>query len=226
MERLPLEPPNSMANPAYLARVDARLAALRQALRVAIPQDVTRIVWEVGCGHGHLLTRYASLSPDRFFVGIDILSDRLRKAERKQTVAGVKNLRFIKAEAVEFLECLPPGIGISEVLVLFPDPWPKKRHHKNRLIQAGFLGMLAERTIPGGRLYFRTDHEPYLEWSRDRISRHPSWVHVLEAPWVLEEKTVFQVRAPSYSSLVAELKTPGPTGTQAGCTRHPPPELP
>jgi tRNA (guanine-N7-)-methyltransferase len=207
---------NSKANPAHIARVHARLAALRETLRVVIPQDVNRIVWEVGSGHGHLLTRYAGMSSDRFFVGIDILNDRLRKAERKQTAAGVTNLRFIKAEAGEFLACLPARILISEVLILFPDPWPKKRHHKNRLIQAEFLGELACRMASGGRLYFRTDHTPYLDWARERISAHPGWVLVPDAPWVLEEKTVFQARAPAYGSLVAELRTPGPIETQAG----------
>lgn len=207
---------NPAANPAYVARVEARLAALRETLRANIPADVGPITWEVGSGHGHFLTKYAELNPGRFFVGIDILSDRLRKAERKQTVAGVSNLRFLKAEAGEFLECLPAGVRISEVLILFPDPWPKKRHHKNRLIQSEFLGALAARMTLGGRLYFRTDHVPYLDWARERISAHPGWTLISTDPWILEEKTVFRERAPSYGSLAAEFKTPGRAETQTG----------
>lgn len=197
-------------SPSYLARVEERRAALREILKAEFPPEIREIVWEIGSGHGHFLTRFASLNPDRLCVGIDLLSDRLRKAERKQTAAAISNLRFVKAEAGEFLECLPGHIRISDVLILFPDPWPKKRHHKNRLIQTAFLDALAPRMTPGGRIYFRTDHEPYLEWARERLSKHTAWVLVPDASWILEEKTVFQARASSYGSLVAEFRTPKP----------------
>ena len=204
------EPPiiDPRANPEYRRRVYGRLVQLRSTLESAIPLTVNRICLEIGSGHGHFLTKYASLHPARYFVGIDILGDRLRKAGRKQTVAALTNLRFVKAEASEFLGCLPGRLQIEETLVLFPDPWPKKRHHKNRLVQDGFLESLAKRMLPGGRMYFRTDHEPYLEWTRSKLAVHPEWHLVQDAPWVLEEKTVFQARAPSFGSLVAEVRTP------------------
>lgn len=204
------------AHPEYRSRVSARLDALRETLESVIPLTVNQIALEIGSGHGHFLTKYASIHPDRFFVGIDILGDRLRKAGRKQTVAGLSNIRYVKAEAFEFLECLPERVRIEETLVLFPDPWPKKRHHKNRLIQKAFLDSLAEHMLPNSRIYFRTDHEPYLEWTRSKLAEHPRWRLIEDAPWVLEEKTVFQARAPSFGSLVAELKTPSSTGKAPG----------
>jgi len=200
--------PSQSAHPDYLARVQARLTALRQQLIAEIPPGIQELTWEVGSGHGHFLTRYAALNPGRFFIGIDLLGDRLRRASKKQLAAGVLNLRYIKAEALEFLECLPVRVRISEVIVLFPDPWPKKRHFKHRLVQPRFLDCLASRMVPGGRFYFRTDHEPYLEWTRDQLARHQSWSLISEPQWVHEETTVFQARAPSFRSLVAELKTP------------------
>jgi len=207
---------NRQVSPSYVARVEARLVALRATLAGEIPSDIREFSWEIGSGHGHFLTQFAALNPGRFCVGIDLLSDRLRKAEKKQTAASLSNLKFVKAEALEFLQCLPADIRILEVLILFPDPWPKKRHHKNRLIQSDFLDALARRMIPGGRLYFRTDYEPYLEWTCERLSAHVSWGLVPDAPWILEEKTVFQARAPSYGSLVAEFRTPTPEGRAVG----------
>lgn len=197
-------------NPSYLARVEERLVALRTTLESDLPPDIREITWEIGSGHGHFLTKFASLNPGRLCVGIDLLGDRLRKAEKKRGAASVSNLKFFKAEAGEFLQCLPGHIQIVDVLILFPDPWPKKRHHKNRLIKPAFLDALAPRMIPGGRLYFRTDHAPYLEWTRQQLSARADWALLPEAPWILEEETVFQARAPSYGSLVAGFKTPTP----------------
>jgi tRNA (guanine-N7-)-methyltransferase len=208
-----LETSSQSTRPDYLAKVAARLAALKEHLMAEIPRGIQEITWEVGSGHGHFLNKYAAVNPGRFFVGIDLLGDRLRKASKKQTAAGTLNLRFVKAEALEFLECLPTGIRISEVIVLFPDPWPKKRHFKHRLVQPIFLDRLASRMTLGGRLYFRTDHGPYVEWAREQFNLHRSWSLIPEPQWILEEKTVFQARAPSFGSLVAELKTPTRAGT-------------
>lgn len=206
----------STINPFHLARVEARLHALRATLAEVISPEADNISWEIGSGHGHFLTRYAALNPGRFFIGIDILSDRLRKAEKKRASLDLANLKFIKAEAGEFIACLPPAKRFAEVLILFPDPWPKKRHHKNRLIQTGFLDRLASRMTPSGRLYFRTDHEPYLQWTQEALLAHPLWEIVPRAPWVLEEKTVFQARADTYGSLVAEVRTPSSKGAPPG----------
>ena len=190
--------------------------ALKDLLQDSIPAHIRAISWELGCGHGHFLTKFASLHPERFFIGIDLLGDRLRKAGRKQAVGGVTNLRFVKAEADEFLACLSPAIKIEEAVILFPDPWPKRRHHKNRIIQDAFLEKLAHHMAPGGRLYFRTDHEPYLVWTHDKLSLHQSWKLLPDAPWILEEQTVFQARAASFGSLVAEVRTPASAEKSAG----------
>jgi len=73
-------------------------------------------------------------------------------------------LRVICADAVEVLrDCLPPGC-VDEIVIFFPDPWPKKRHHKRRLMQPDFVALLARRLRPGGRLRLATDWEPYAEW--------------------------------------------------------------
>ena len=81
---------------------------------------------EIGCGHGHWLTSLASSHRNELFIGIDLLSKRVRKADRKKELAHLDNVFFLKAEASEFLEALPEKIHIKNTFVMYPDPWPKK----------------------------------------------------------------------------------------------------
>jgi len=100
---------------------------------------------------------------------------------------------------------LPAGTELAAIYVLFPDPWPKARHHKHRLLQPEFLGAIARRAGLGTRLYFRTDHEPYFVDTAAALRSHPDW-QLVDEPWPFEERTVFQARAPSFRSLVATRK--------------------
>lgn len=210
-------------DPSHLARTSARLSALTALLPTTIPAESSEVVWEIGSGHGHFLTLYAVIHPKKHCIGVDLLSDRLKRADKKKAAAGATNLEFIKAEAEEMIACLPPWVRFSEVLVLFPDPWPKKRHHKNRLIQRGFLSQLAPKMSPGGRLYFRTDHNSYFDWALKHFSEHPDWTVTPDASWAMEEETVFQKKAGSYQSLVAVVKTPVKAEGPTDPTRpHPP----
>lgn len=133
---------------------------------------------EIGCGHGHWLTSLAPLRYNDLFVGIDLLSKRIRKADRKKELLNLKNIFFLKAEATEFLEALPENIYINDTFIMHPDPWPKKKHHKNRLIQDSFLEALHDRSQQGSKLFFKTDHEPYFEWTKkfSPCLPHGSWV--------------------------------------------------
>ena len=130
---------------------------------------------EIGCGHGHWLTSLASSRKNELFVGIDLLSKRVRKADRKKELALLDNVFFLKAEASEFLEALPKKICIKNTFVMFPDPWPKKRHHKNRLIQDSFLCLLHDKSIKESKLFFKTDHMAYFEWTKQIILESASW---------------------------------------------------
>lgn len=159
-------------------------------------------VLEIGSGHGHFLTAYAQQYRDRLCVGIDLLGDRIERAIRKQTRAKLNNLHFVQAEVSLYLECLPDGVGLRDIFVLFPDPWPKLRHHKHRLIKPSVLRLLAQRATPECRLYLRTDFLPYHEASVGVFAGSSDWEVVTE-PWPFEFETVFQSRAPAHYSLVA-----------------------
>ncbi len=131
---------------------------------------------EIGCGHGHWLTSLASLRSKDIFVGIDLLSKRIRKSDRKKELLNISNVFFLKAEANEFLEALPKNIYLKNIYVMYPDPWPKKRHYKNRLIQDSFLKILHDKSRPGSKLFFKTDHEPYFDWTKQVLTKSSSWV--------------------------------------------------
>lgn len=186
----------------YLARRDARCAALQRTLAEILAAH-TRITLEIGAGHGHFLTDYAVAHPEEFCVGIDLLRDRVERATRKRDRAKLANLVFLKAEAAEFLGALPPAVVFQRVFVLFPDPWPKRRHHKNRLMQAEFLSMLARRAEAAAQLCFRTDDASYFAAAKAEVLAHPDWELSAGALWPFERVTVFQSRAPAYESLVA-----------------------
>ena len=185
----------------HLELMARRRAALRGELAGILP-PTGELIWEVGCGHGHFLTTYARAHPDALCLGIDIIRERIERAERKKDRAGLSNLHFLLAEARLFLGELPPAAKILAVFILFPDPWPKKRHHKHRLMQPEFLDALAERAGQGTRIYFRTDHEPYFLQAETVLSTHPAW-HLADETWPCVVETVFQQRAARHRSLVA-----------------------
>lgn len=168
-----------------------------------LPREGRVVDLEIGCGHGHFLTRYAETHPQRFCLGIDISRDRIERAERKRRRAGVEHLVFLQCEARDLLDSLPEGVAFSRIFVLFPDPWPKRKHHKNRLVREAFLANLARVSTASAILYLRTDHRGYSEQMDRLIDRSPWWVKAQDVSWPPIEETVFQARAASYFSLSA-----------------------
>lgn len=116
---------------------------------------------EIGFGNGENLLALAVAHPERDFIGVEVHRAGVGHLLLRADEAGLRNLRVICHDAVEVLErYIAPG-SLDEVLVLFPDPWHKKRHHKRRLIQPAFVDLVVSRLRPGGRLQLATDWEPY-----------------------------------------------------------------
>lgn len=189
----------------HLDRMAQRRAALSEALAGIFFGQARPFVWEVGCGHGHFLTAYAGAHPTELCLGIDLVRERIDRAERKRNRAKLANLHFIRAEAHMFLEALPAQARLAAIFILFPDPWPKQRHHKHRLMQPRFFDAVAGRAGQGVRLCFRTDHEPYFRETEGALGTHPSW-QLMDESWPFETETVFQQRASSHRSLIASRK--------------------
>jgi tRNA (guanine-N7-)-methyltransferase len=135
-----------------------------------------------------------------------LVAERIERALRKRDRAKLSNLHFIQADARTFLETLPLGTNSDAIFVLFPDPWPKSRHRKHRILQPDFLVSLAARALPTARLYFRTDFHPYFADVSAALGQGSGWERVAE-PWPFEFETVFQSRAKAFHSLVARPMT-------------------
>jgi tRNA (guanine-N7-)-methyltransferase len=192
------------SKPLYGDIVAERLSGV-QGLVAAALSGTTRFLWEVGCGHGHFLTAYATAHPDKTCIGVDIASDRIERAVRKKNRVNLPNLHFVRAEANLFLRAIPATAQISEVFILFPDPWPKSRHHKHRLLQPDFLTAVAAKAGENCRIYFRTDDHAYFEYASKVLRSASAWSFSTE-PWPFEFETVFQSRAVTHESFVAQLR--------------------
>jgi tRNA (guanine-N7-)-methyltransferase len=130
---------------------------------------------ELGSGDGSFLAQYAGLHRERNFIGVERLLGRLRKLDRKAVRLGLTNVRAVRIEAGYFLEhLLPPG-SAEAVHIYFPDPWPKRRHHKHRLINERFP-ILARKTLAdGGVVYLRTDDAAYFAQMKEVFAASDSF---------------------------------------------------
>ena len=118
---------------------------------------------EIGCGDGGFLLEYAQRHPERNFLGVERLLGRVRKLSKRGQHAGLNNLRLLRIEARYVLDYLLPERAFSVVHIYFPDPWPKDKHARHRLIQPDFLPRIRRILAPDGVLYLRTDAPPYFE---------------------------------------------------------------
>ena len=130
---------------------------------------------EIGCCHGHWLTSFAQAQSNKIFVGIDLISKRIHKAVSKSSKRKISNVLFLKAEANEFLDSLDSSVWINDTYIMYPDPWPKTRHYKRRLIQDSFLELLYSKTPVSGNLFFMTDHSSYFDWAYSKIKMSHLW---------------------------------------------------
>ena len=116
---------------------------------------------EIGFGNGDNLAALAAAHPERDYLGVEVHRPGVGRLLLSLQQLGVTNVRVICHDVVEVLEHQLLRGSLDEVLILFPDPWPKKRHHKRRLMQAPFAELIADRLMAGGVLRFATDWQPY-----------------------------------------------------------------
>ena len=132
------------------------------------PLDLDRLygrraprVVEIGFGNGEHLAGLARRHPERDFLGIEVHPPGVGRLLLALAASSLENVRVSCHDAVEVFATQIPAQSLAEIHILFPDPWPKKRHHKRRLIQSDFAACLADRLARGGRLLLATDWEPY-----------------------------------------------------------------
>ncbi|MDX1648694.1 MAG: tRNA (guanosine(46)-N7)-methyltransferase TrmB [Myxococcota bacterium] len=146
-----------------------------------------RLVVEIGFGRGEFLRHLAALDPDAAHVGVEVSWKRVLKMARRLARSDERTIRLVEATGEEVVrEALAPA-SVEAFWINFPDPWPKKRHHRRRLIQPPFVAALADRLTPGGALHVATDHVGYAEQIDEVLRAEPALENALApAPFVRE----------------------------------------
>ncbi len=134
---------------------------------------VAPLTLEIGFGNGDNLARLAGAHPQRDFLGIEVHRAGVGRLMLALQAQALSNVRIICHDAVEVLERQIPQASVAEILILFPDPWPKKRHHKRRLVQEAFVRLAAQRLGRGGLLRLATDWQPYALQMLETLSAAP-----------------------------------------------------
>jgi tRNA (guanine-N7-)-methyltransferase len=130
-------------------------------------------ILEIGFGMGETTARIAAEHPENDYLGIEVHSPGVGSLLKRIEEHGLANLRVIQHDAVEVLKHMLAPESLHGVHIFFPDPWPKKRHHKRRLIQPEFVSLLCERLRPGGYIHAATDWQEYAEHILAVLSAEP-----------------------------------------------------
>jgi tRNA (guanine-N7-)-methyltransferase len=168
-------------------KLSARQAGLRRTLlgelawhldrdpRSQFPNAVRELWLEVGFGAGEHLVTLAGQHPQVGLIGAEPYEMGMAKILTKLEENPLNNVRLFEGDGRDILEKLPDG-SLSRFFLLFPDPWPKTRHHKRRFLQMEMLDLLARVLKPGGELRFATDDKSYLPYALERLMAHPAFV--------------------------------------------------
>lgn len=162
------------------------------------------LVVEIGSGMGEATAAMAAADPARDVLAVEVHTPGLGNLLRLVEAAGLTNVRVVEADARGVLrDLLPPG-SVDEVRVFFPDPWPKARHAKRRLVGPEFADLVAARLRPGGRLHIATDWAAYAEQALAVLGSHPSY-DVVSRERADRPVTRFEQRGTDAGRAVADL---------------------
>jgi tRNA (guanine-N7-)-methyltransferase len=163
-------------------------------------------ILEIGFGMGETSAAIAALHPGKDYLGIEVHTPGVGSLCKLVAEMGLHNQRIIQHDAVEVLRDMLAPASLAGVHIFFPDPWPKKRHHKRRLLQAPFVALLASRLQPGGYLHCATDWEDYAQ----------QMLAVLSAETLLENTASGLRRARSIARRPGSSSAAGGLGTASG----------
>ena len=157
-----------------------------------------KVECDFGASKGKFLSESALLNPTVFFAGIEGISDRVKRGNRKIERQGISNAALWRGWGKESLEDLIPTGFLDTLHVSFPDPWPKRRHWVRRLLNVSFLEVAVTKLKPDGVLRLQTDHLGYFASMKDQLSLHGGWIETaweddLQRP-VTEFETIFRAK--------------------------------
>ena len=121
------------------------------------------VVCEIGSGKGRFLISSAAANPERNYLGIERAVKYHRLIRQRVERRGLTNIRLLNTDAAHFVHTYVPPLSVHHYYIFFPDPWPKKRHRKRRLITKIFLDQLLPTLVPGGTIHYKTDYQDYFE---------------------------------------------------------------
>lgn len=125
---------------------------------------------DLGCGDGSFLLDMAKEYPERNFLAVERLMGRVRKVCKRAAKAHLENVRVLRLESRYTVEWLLQEASVSRLHLLCPDPWPKAKHHRRRLVQPEFLQAIANVLQPDGEFLFMSDHPEYFEWTEEHVA--------------------------------------------------------
>ena len=191
----PAAPPRAIKS--YVLRAGRMGTGQERALRELAPRYVlpysleafdaprvfgrtARLIVEIGFGMGQATAAISAARPDEDFLGIEVHEPGIGALLQRIDEQQLTNLRIVQHDAVEVLHDMIAPASLAAVHVFFPDPWPKKRHWKRRLIQPPLVALLASRLAPGGTLHCATDWQPYAEQMLEVLSAEPLLMNTAE----------------------------------------------
>ncbi|MFC2752457.1 MAG: tRNA (guanosine(46)-N7)-methyltransferase TrmB [Cardiobacterium sp.] len=137
--------------------------------------DARDLNLEIGFGNGDSLVQMAAAAPQAGYIGIEVHRPGVGHAMLAAAAAGIDNLRLIRHDAVAILRDHVADGTLARVQIYFPDPWPKARHHKRRIVQQPFTDLVWRKLRAGGEIHCATDWAAYAEWMRDVFAGDPKW---------------------------------------------------
>jgi tRNA (guanine-N7-)-methyltransferase len=164
-----------------LPRLEIGLPASGSLALKALLPGAERFALEIGYGGGEHLVRQALLHPRTGYVGAEVFSGGIAKLVQAIEAEGITNVRVFTDDALKLLQRIPEG-ALAEVFLLYPDPWPKSRHHKRRFVSPLTLRELARVIASGGTLWFATDIEDYANWTLAHVLREPRFRFEADTP--------------------------------------------
>jgi tRNA (guanine-N7-)-methyltransferase len=133
------------------------------------------VTLEIGFGNGEALSQMARIQPDQNFIGVEVHSPGVGHLMIKLAEQESENVRILQTDAMELLRHQLPPASLARVLLYFPDPWHKRKHHKRRIVQTEFADLIQRVLIPGGVLHMATDWEDYAHQMMAVLSAHPGF---------------------------------------------------
>ena len=148
---------------------------------------------DLGCGKGKFLIAKAQSDPDTNFIGVDRQFSRIQKIDRRINRIGLSNVKLLRIEVFHAIQHMLPEESVRTIYLFFPDPWPKRKHHRRRLLTTHFLDAVLPILTPGGTMHVMTDHADYFEVIKTAFCANHRFESIPFPDFPEEQKTDFEI---------------------------------